>query len=299
MPTTPRAILRIASAHLQSLSAHTFDNLQIAPPRTSGYTVGLAKIISKLSPILGNFIELEATEALNGHKELQRWGTWRRQDPDFPDTQLDGNIRPKPGIEIKAWCPLATEVTARFRESQANLASENIDLALIVWLPEHILFGRPRVLAVKVVSALSVAEARDNHYFNPPDYLVVEPEDTSARTRNLRQTNTAGYKWQGDQQGLAKAAELAKQLGLKPGFYPRSAKQQDKVKELLHRFRRYRLDTNFAKIDRIGHEEIESFKRSTLEAKVHGHTVRWWARLLSKGAEADIAAEIDRIVRSL
>ncbi len=40
----------------------------------------------------------------------------------------------------------------------------------------------------------SIAEARDQHYHKPPDYLVVEPEDTSRRTKNLRQTNTNGYK---------------------------------------------------------------------------------------------------------
>ena len=42
-----------------------------------------------------------------------------------------------------------------------------------------------------------MAKARDDHYHNPPDYLVLEPEDTKARTRNLQQTNTNGYKFQG------------------------------------------------------------------------------------------------------
>jgi len=40
-------------------------------------------------------------------------------------------------------------------------------------------------------SGKSVAEARDKHY-QSTGLLVIEPEDTRQRTRNLQQTNTNG-----------------------------------------------------------------------------------------------------------
>ena len=43
----------------------------------------------------------------------------------------------------------------------------------------------------------------------------------------------------------------------------------------------YRLDTNFAKMDRIVHEKIEEFKTSVLKMQVHGLTVQQWGRILA------------------
>ena len=40
----------------------------------------------------------------------------------------------------------------------------------------------------------------------------------------------------------------------------------------------YRLDTNFAKIDRIEHPDLEAFKLRVLNTKVDGKTVLEWAR---------------------
>ena len=45
-------------------------------------------------------------------------GEWIRQDPGFPDALFKSSIiQPNPGIEIKAWFPFATEITARFKDS--------------------------------------------------------------------------------------------------------------------------------------------------------------------------------------
>ena len=52
--------------------------------------------------------------------------------------------------------------------------------------------------------------------------------------------------------------------------------------------KQHRLDTNFAKIDRIVHTEIEAFKRQVLGSTMHGMTVREWARLLGSGNESKI-----------
>jgi hypothetical protein len=50
------------------------------------------------------------------------------------------------------------------------------------WLPEHLVYGRPYILDVVVVSGTSVAKARDDRYHNPPDYLVVELKITPVKS---------------------------------------------------------------------------------------------------------------------
>ena len=50
----------------------------------------------------------------------------------FSDTFSEGNI----GIEIKAWFPLATEITGRFKESQLHLKNKKIDVVIIAWIPD-------------------------------------------------------------------------------------------------------------------------------------------------------------------
>jgi hypothetical protein len=51
----------------------------------------------------------------------------------------------------------------------------------------------------------------------------------------------------------------------------------------------YRLDTNFAKMDRIAHPEIEAFKRRTYGTVLHGRSIGEWNRLLARGGEAAVA----------
>src|ERR1017187_2752672 len=189
--------LSIAGKHLHALKGHAFDVLTVTKPISPSAAVNLAKIISKLSPLLGNLIEFTSVEILNDKSDFKAHGTWRRQDPAFPDANFKGSIDPVPGFEIKAWFPLATEITARFKDSQNHFREEQTNVCMLAWLPDQLIFGKPKIIDVCIVSGHSVAAARDNHYHNPPDYLVLEPEDTTARTRNLQQTNTNGYKWQG------------------------------------------------------------------------------------------------------
>ena len=124
-------------------------------------------------------------------------------------------------------------------------------------------------------------------YHNPPDYLVVEPNDTSARTSNLQQTNTNGYKFQGTKEQFAAAERLVKSWGPAGVRYSHSKQCQLRVQELMSRFP-YRLDTNFAITDRIVHPEIEAFKKRVLASTVHGMTVQEWARLLASDDESKI-----------
>lgn len=270
--------IAVASQHLQELSGHVFDLLTVSKPITPDAAVNLSKVVSKLSPLLGNLIEFNTVEFLNDQDEFKTLGKWRRQDPGFPDTVFDG-ISPTPGFEIKAWFPLATEITARFKDSQNHFTDNNTYVCMLAWLPEHIIYGKPYILDVAIVSAASVALARDSHYHNPPDYLVLEPEDTTTRTRNLQQTNTNGYKLQStDPDALLAANDIVNSWGTGGRNYRTSPDYQSKLRELMGRFP-YRLDTNYAKMDRIVHEELEAFKRRVMTTKVHGLEVRQWERL--------------------
>lgn len=200
--------IRVASEHLRKLAGHEFDVIDVGKPRSIDEAVNLSRIISKLSPILGNLIEFNAVGFLNENPKFSALGKWVRQDPDFPDALFVGEIDPAPGFEVKAWFPLATEITARFKDSQNTFADNATHVILLAWLPKFLVYGKPYILDVEVVSGLSIAKARDDHYHNPPDYLVLEPEDTESRTRNLQQTNTNGYKFQGSPADFAKAQKI-------------------------------------------------------------------------------------------
>lgn len=279
MPSA-REILEIASANLERLSGHVFDLLTISKPISPNAAVNLSKVVSKLSPLLGNLIEFNTVEFLNDLPDFKSHGKWQRQDPGFPDTIFVGpKIDPVPGFEIKAWFPLATEITARFKDSQNHFKDDQTKVCMLAWLPDNLIFGKPKLIDVCVVSGKSVAESRDNHYHNPPDYLVLEPEDTTARARNLQQTNTSGYKWQGTEAEFAEAQKLVAKWGPQGGIYKPTAEYQLMLRKLINRFR-YRLDTNYAKMDRIVHPGVEEFKLRVSGTEIHGLTILEWSRLL-------------------
>jgi hypothetical protein len=284
-------VIRLASQYLANLSGHTFDVLDISKPVTVNAAVNLAKVISKLSPLLGNLIEFNTVEFLNKQDDFAEFGTWQRQDPGFPDAIFVGNVQPTPGLEIKAWFPLATEITARFKDSQNHFQFDQTHVAMLAWLPEKIIYGKPRILDVCVVSGLSVALARDTHYHNPPDYLVLEPEDTTQRTANLQQTNTNGYKFQGSASEFLEAQKIVDSWGAEAKIYKPTREYQHLLRQLLIRYK-YRLDTNFAKIDRIVHPGIEQFKKRVYSVEVSGMTVGQWNRILSSRREDTITKSL-------
>jgi len=197
-----------------------------------------------------------------------------------------------PGFEIKAWFPLATEITARFKDSQNHFQAEQTSVCMLAWLPEQLIFGKPKIVDVCIVSGKSVAEARDNHYHNPPDYIVLEPGDTAARTRNLQQTNTNGYKFQGTRQQFEAARKLVRTWGKTGSAYKPTPEYQALLGLLLNRYP-YRVDTNFAKMDRIFHPGIEEFKNRVMNTTIHGMTVRGWSRLLAAGDDDAIRKTLE------
>lgn len=78
-------------------------------------------------------------------------------------------------------------------------------------------------------------------------------------TSNLQQTNTNGYKLQQDQCDIEEARRIVESWGERGLIYSPSNEYQRLLRTLYGEFI-YRLDTNYAKIDRIEHTDIENFK---------------------------------------
>jgi hypothetical protein len=112
-------VIALSREFLRQIVGHDFAVLEVSKPVSPDAALNLAKIISKLSPLVGNLIEFNTCEYLNDKPEFVGFGKWKRQDPGFPDTIFEGTVVPVPGFEIKAWLPLATEITARFKDSQS------------------------------------------------------------------------------------------------------------------------------------------------------------------------------------
>ncbi|WP_302260945.1 hypothetical protein [Desulfovibrio piger] len=296
MPQSCENILTSASLYLTQLQGHIFDLIEVFPPQNRESTIQLTKIISKLSPLLGNMIEFSTVDFLNSQEEYRELGIWKRQDPGFPDAIFSSaEITPVPGFEIKAWFPLSTEITARFKDSQQFFINNNTNVCILAWLPEHIIFGRPKIIDICVVSGKSISKARDQHYHNPPDYIILEPEDTTERTQNLQQTNTNGYKWQGSPTQLDDANQLVESWGNDARQYSPIPQYQYKMRQLLQRYP-YRIDTNYAKIDRIQHEEIERFKQRVLDTVIYSMTIKQWTKLFNNGSPESIYNTLDNLI---
>ena len=280
----PNEVISIVSSKIEVLPSQIFDILSISKPKTVTEAINLSKIISKLSPLIGNLIEFRMVEFLNEIPELNKIGLWKRQDPGFPDTIFESKIVPAPGFEIKVWFPLATEITARFKDSQNYFIKDQTYVLLIAWLLEFLLFGRPHIIDICCISGKSIAEARDNHYHNPPDYLVLEPENTTDRSSNLQQTNTNGYKFQGDKTLFSQAKEYVDSIDGFSYVYQPTPEYHMLLRRIFEKYT-YRLDTNYAKVDRIVHPEIESFKSKVLNFVVHGNTIGNWGKMFTTGHE--------------
>ena len=58
----------------------------------------------------------------------------------------------------------------------------------------------------------------------------------------------------------------------------------------------YRLDTNYAKIDRIEHSEIEEFKTKVLSTVFHGKTIKQWSTILSSNDDTVLEEALKTIL---
>jgi len=284
-------ILQVASDKILELKGRVIDVVDVAKPPDFEYARHLSLVVSKLSPLIGNMIEFAIVSELNRNDWSRFNGKWDRQDPGFPDTIFQWDKEVKPGIEVKTWFPFATEITARFKDSQLHFANNQTNVAIVAWMPEYLIYGKPRIMDIFIDTAKSLAVARDEYYHNPPDYLVFEPEDTTRRTSNLQQTNTNGYKFQGSSKDLKKAESEVLSWGRNAKTYSVSPTYQRKLKSLLGKYS-YRLDTNFAKMDRIEHPGLEEFKTRVLQSEFFGSNVEGWGKGLIRSEEG-----INRLLR--
>ena len=62
-------ILATGSKELENLKGQTFDVIDVKCPSSIDYAVQLAKVISKLSPLIGNLIEFSTVDLLNQHDQ--------------------------------------------------------------------------------------------------------------------------------------------------------------------------------------------------------------------------------------
>lgn len=277
---TESIILDDAKIALQSLIGHKFNVLSISPPSDKEYARFLSKINSKLSSIIGNMIEEKMANHLNKQSNYTNIGEWIRQDPGFPDNIFNSyHLKSTPGIEVKAWLPFSTEITGRFKVSQRLLQNKGPTfLALVAWMPENILHGSPEILDILFEPAMNIAKSRDNHYFKPPQYILNEPIDTSNRTINLQQQNVEGYIFQGDDTQMDEAKKIISRLELDEIVYPPTDNLLMTLESLRKKYN-YRLDTNFAKVDRINNEKIKKFKQEVLKLEKFNKPLSYWKNI--------------------
>lgn len=284
--------LDIATDALIELKNHRVDVLAVTKPSDIQGAIELSKIISKLSPIIGNLLEYTIARHLNDLQEWPEGCQWIRQDPEFPDMVLKGLPGIQPGIEVKTWFPLATEITARFRDSQTHFAFNHTKVAMVCWMLESVVAGQPKIIDIWIGDAIEVAQARDSHYHNPPYYVVMEPEDTSSRTKNLQQTNCNGLRFQGTEKQLTEAKRFLASWGSDAKQYRPDREYQILLRQLIGRFP-YRLDTNFGKMDRIVLSSLESFKTKVLTSPYYGRTILSWVKAIKLIDSKALAPLID------
>lgn len=272
-----------ARAKVASMENAAIDLLHVKSLGVDVDAVLIAKNISKLSPFVSTQLENVVVKELS---EVRAEGglEWRRQDPGFPDAGLCyRSSQTGHGIEAKAWYVNGTEITARFRASQAVLIDKTVYISLVAWIMSDIVFGVPVVLGIGLFDAADIARVRDEHYHKPPRYLVIEPEDTATRTRNLQQANVAGFKLQTTDQRQVSSMDVL--IGSR--WEPPYTEWSRSMARVLRQNLAYREETNFAKIDRIDHLGIEDFKKKVLGTVYRGRRVSEWTEILRQLASAD------------
>lgn len=267
-----------ANVQLASLAGTCIDSIIInsSDPREAPY---LSMLLPRLSPYIGNLLERRVADLLN--REVRHGFRWIHQEQDIPETCLlsPGNISTECGFEVKAWHALSSKITSRFRVSTQQLKGRNIRLVIISWMMTKVLFGAPTILDVLSVDAYSVARLRDFNYHNPPENLIIEPEDIQNDGDSLQRNHVNGYRIMEREPEALEAAWAAARSH--PDFQapPGSERAQDFSRMLLEKYE-YKLDGKFAKIDWAKHPEVEAFKSNVLRMEPYGCPLKDWPFVL-------------------
>jgi len=127
-----------------------------------------------------------------------------------------------------------------------------------------------------------------SHYLNDLSGHTVDVLDVSKPVTANAAVNLAnGYKFQGSTTEFLEAQKIVESWGTEGKNYQPTREYQILLRELLTRYK-YRLDTNFAKMDRIRHPGIEEFKKRVYNTEVSGMTVVQWNKLLASNKEEKI-----------
>lgn len=89
------------------------------------------------------------------------------------------------------------------------------------------------------------------------------------------------------------AEEIVKSWGNDGRVYKPTPEYQKLLRELIAHFK-YRLDTNFAKMDRIVHPEIESFKERIYKTECSGMEIYQWQKLLASRRDESMKSALRR-----
>lgn len=253
----------------------------------------IVRSVSKLSAFISNIVEGRALRIANREHgdELPANVEWVLNDTGrgekYPDLALvDTEFDPPsdwiwPGIEIKVWCPLATEMTSRFKKGQSILQEFPSKISIFAWVPEQLVYGTPKFIGTWTGDALDVAEARDEYWHQPPVALIEEPDFSPDRLAHLQHTNVERRKWDGSDEELAEARQLMEEIDLAED-YSTDEEYQEKVDRLISDFN-YKKDSNWRKLARVHHASLDDFIDRVEGQKVQGNEFSTWEGYLDDG----------------
>lgn len=257
--------------------------------------VEFLKNMSKLSSLMSVQIETRALKRVNAlyGDQLPDNAGWvineRIGGEKYPDLAFaDFDFQPSsdwvwPGVEIKAWCPFATEMSGRMMKGQSIMQKYPDQLLLVAWLPEHLLYGKPQVIGTWVGDGLEMAKSRDEYWHDPPRSLILEPDFSPDREAHKQHTNVDRYLWDDSDAKLDEAREMARDLDLLGTAYSYEDDYQRRVRQLYSTFT-YKKGTNFRKLNRLHHDPLDTFpERIRQNTMIEGKTLAEWNTLLKKG----------------
>lgn len=157
--------------------------------------------ISKAAALVSGVVEDRIPELLNRVRS-QTWDEdgdlhayeFRRMTIGFPDIQLVERADPERFIfemEAKSWYILATDpMTARF-ETSGSAVREGTLIAVVAWMLDGIVSGRPKLLRIHVDDARRLAEVRDAAWIatDPAgSHKVTQPDNPPGTSRSQLRT---------------------------------------------------------------------------------------------------------------
>jgi hypothetical protein len=213
--------------------------------------------IAKAAALVSGVVEDRIPELLN-RVRAQTWDEdgefhayeFRRMTIGFPDIQLVE--RSNPGhfifeLEAKSWYILATDaLTARY-ETSADAVRPGTLIAIVAWILDGIVSGRPKLLRIYVDDAQRLANGRDDAWtrIDPlGSHRVTQPENPAATPRSLLKTQA-----------------IAEMLDANGSWRPESE--------------------NFGKLERLYDPDIQTFRDTTLELIAAGKTLGNWRSFIT------------------